>query len=117
MEYSVVLPGPKDSSCGHLDRVLYPEWFCRGELEYIVDELGNYGTRCKKCNEIRMFCDNEPEFCPNCKVDFMGWAIPQEDWHCFGARFGSRKFLVYDIDKDETVAYRCPDCQHEWDRE
>jgi hypothetical protein len=76
---------------------------------------------------------SEHGYCPNCKVDLDGGSI----WEHFYKETGSeseatriasgygatkekgqwgREIGIYDWDKDRTVAWRCPDCNHEWAR-
>ena len=71
--------------------------------------------------------------CPNCNSNLEGGLIYQtflEQGHSpeqaldyakgYGAtategRWG-REIGIYDIDLDRTVAWRCPDCNHQWPR-
>jgi len=72
--------------------------------------------------------------CPSCGVDLDGgsiWETGLERYggseeeadkyaECYGAtrtkgRWG-RQIGIYDFDKDRTVMWRCPDCNHEWER-
>lgn len=46
------------------------------------------------------------DHCPSCDYDFTR-GMP--------AGF-SRAIGLYDRDRDKTVAWRCPDCGHEWKR-
>lgn len=69
--------------------------------------------------------------CPACKADMNGGSI----WQHFYDRHGSeakadriaamygatrsfgrwgRALAIYSRERDRTVAYRCPDCGHEW---
>lgn len=115
VDLKIVLPGPKDSSCLETDYSKeVRDWCCRGELEYVRDTEGHYGTRCKKCEHVRQFQDNTTECCPFCSADFKGWDIPQESWHLYGARCGSRKIGIYSRELDRTIGYRCPDCKTDW---
>ena len=71
--------------------------------------------------------------CPNCKVDLDGGSI----WEHFFKEYGDEKKAdeaaelygatrekgqwgraigLYDRDKDRTVAWKCPDCEHVWER-
>lgn len=71
--------------------------------------------------------------CPACKADLNGGSI----WEHFFKETGSeaeadriaelygatrtsgqwgRQIGLYDMDKDRTVAWKCPDCGHEWAR-
>lgn len=72
--------------------------------------------------------------CPNCGVGLRGELIfdvgmrfhpmnrerALEYAECFGATetegWFKREIAIYDRDRDRTVAYRCPDCGHEWNR-
>jgi len=73
------------------------------------------------------------DFCPNCGVGLQGGLIfdvgmrkygnrkdALEYAECYGATetegWFKREIAVYDRAKDRTVAYRCPDCGHEWNR-
>lgn len=60
---------------------------------------------------------NSKESCPLCGADLQGEPIPEESQHLFGATHFSRKIGVYDINRDRTVAYHCPDCKGEWSRD
>lgn len=101
--------------CTHFEDVGRRVVFCHGPVD-VVERGGRYLTRCRACTEERQFHDNDPECCPSCGVDFQGAAIPEEHWHLFGARHGSRKIGIYDLGRDRTVAWHCPDCKHEWGR-
>jgi len=81
-----------------------------------------------------MMAKNDHGNCPHCGVDLNGpwiWRHFYEKYdskeeadrvaEMYGAdryngRFG-RCIALYDRDRDETVAYACPDCNHTWDRE
>ena len=74
--------------------------------------------------------------CPACKSDLTGDPIPEKyrvhkddcaeqkarfegRCYCFpygDATHGSRRIGIYDRGRDRTVAWRCPDCGHQWDR-
>jgi len=57
--------------------------------------------------------DNENRFCPQCGADWQAEPIPEADRQHFGSHTHfSRRIAVYDLDRDITVAYRCPDCGH-----
>lgn len=47
-----------------------------------------------------------PERCPACESDLRK-AEPEK---------GLRIIGIYDRNADRTVAWRCPDCGHEWER-
>lgn len=69
--------------------------------------------------------------CPACKADLNGELIWETLRHRLGdmeatrvaqsfygatrteGRWG-RQIAIYDQERDRTVAYRCPDCNHEW---
>jgi hypothetical protein len=76
---------------------------------------------------------NEHGHCPNCNVDLNGGSI----WDHFYKKTGDekeadrsaemygatrehgqwgREIGIYDMERDITAAWRCPDCQHEWKR-
>lgn len=56
-----------------------------------------------------------PSECPSCKSLLRYTAIVQ---HPTGAKKEtfSRAIGIYSIQTDRTVAYKCPDCDHEWPR-
>lgn len=56
------------------------------------------------------------ENCPNCDAQFQGAPIPEEQQHLFNATHFSRKRGIYDMGKDRTVEWECPDCGHRWSR-
>jgi hypothetical protein len=77
---------------------------------------------------------NEHGYCPNCGMDFDGGlifdtfikqydgdeenALETASW--YGAtkttgRWGY-KIAIYSMEEDRTVQWRCPDCEHTWDR-
>lgn len=77
---------------------------------------------------------NEPKHCPNCNADLNGGSI----WEYFYRKTNSeteadktakaygadrtqgnwgRAIGIYDMDLDRTVAWKCPDCNHQWGRE
>ncbi len=76
---------------------------------------------------------SEHGHCPNCNTDLDGGLIFQtfmekyndrakalETAEMYGAtettgQWG-RAIALYDINKDRTVAYKCPDCNHQWER-
>ena len=76
---------------------------------------------------------NEHGHCPNCNANLDGGSI----WETFFQLTGSEKeadrktemyganrekgrwgrtIALYDRDKDRTVAWKCPDCGHAWER-
>lgn len=55
--------------------------------------------------------------CPLCRADLTGSPIPKEDQELFGgATHFSLKISIYDLSRDRTTHYRCPDCGGEWER-
>lgn len=54
----------------------------------------------------RWFEYRQPRRCPNCNTDLRAAGGPPL----------KREIAIYDRDLDRTVAYRCPDCLHEWSR-
>ncbi len=76
----------------------------------------------------------DTDFCPSCGVSLVGGLIFEtglrkygnrkdalEYAECYGASETQgewkREIAIYDRDLDRTVAYRCPDCGHIWDRD
>lgn len=58
-----------------------------------------------------------PTECPECKADFKGPPIPEDQRHLFGKYENfSRVINVYDQRLDRGVAWRCPDCGHAWQK-
>lgn len=57
-------------------------------------------------------------YCPSCKVDLRGEPIPEKDRKYYPKEdpYFYRVIGIYDMDKDRTTAWRCPDCNHEWAR-
>lgn len=62
----------------------------------------------------------KPDFCPHCKANLQGPAIPQQyidqGYYAPGETHYSRRIGIYDTTKDMTVGYRCPDCDGYWSR-
>ena len=73
-------------------------------------------------------------YCPKCNADLEGDLIYEYFLKEYGDEekalatadlYGATKTTgrwgkeigIYDFDKDQTVAYRCPECDHEWSRE
>lgn len=53
--------------------------------------------------------------CPNCGANLVGDLIPEKDRWLFGnATNFNRTIGVYDVHKDCTVRWKCPDCGYEW---
>lgn len=74
---------------------------------------------------------SEHGHCPKCGVNLDGGSIWEHFFEITGneeeadeqaAWYGAtrhkgqwgRKIGIYDRDKDRTVAWQCPDCEHEW---
>lgn len=58
-----------------------------------------------------------PDRCPSCGVSLIGDTIPAGIRHLYGGATRFRREIgIYDRGLDRTVAYRCPDCGHEWPR-
>jgi len=76
---------------------------------------------------------NEHGYCPNCNADLDAGSIWETFYQLTGSeeeadrkaemyganrekgRWG-RTIALYDRDKDRTVAWKCPDCGHIWER-
>ncbi len=56
-----------------------------------------------------------PESCPQCKQSLLGKPIPENQQESFGATHFSR--VIGLSNRDSVYAWKCPDCQHEWDRD
>lgn len=76
---------------------------------------------------------SEHGHCSNCGVDLDGGSIwetglkmhgTEERADEYAAAYGAtrtkgqwgREIGIYDMGKDRTVAWQCPDCKHEWQR-
>lgn len=58
-----------------------------------------------------------PYECPLCQSDLTSDPIPEEWLDAYGgATHYSRVMGLYSLERDRTIAYRCPDCNGEWDR-
>ncbi len=74
-----------------------------------------------------------PNECPECKVSLVGELVYEhflrikknetealEIAKQYGATktagYFNRAISIYDRNKDRTVAFSCPDCNHRWDR-
>lgn len=56
-------------------------------------------------------------YCIACGADFLGERIPEENRaHYVVDEHFSRRMGVYCLDRDRTVAWKCPDCGHRVDR-
>lgn len=62
----------------------------------------------------------EHDNCPKCGVSFIGELIPEESREFFGGSTNFRREIGIDGGRagiyDGIVAWRCPDCDHEWAR-
>jgi ribosomal protein L37AE/L43A len=76
---------------------------------------------------------NEHGYCPNCGMDFDGGLIWDTGLEMYGSeeeadeyakaygatrttgRWGKRIGL-YDVERDMTTRWMCPECKHEWPR-
>lgn len=59
-----------------------------------------------------------PDQCPHCKADLVGEPIPLPLLHNYGgSTHYMRTIAIYDRDRDRTVAWKCPDCGYEWERQ
>lgn len=55
--------------------------------------------------------------CPKCETSWQGKSIPQKSQESYGgAKWFSRVIGIYSLDRDCTIAWRCPDCGTTWDR-
>lgn len=59
------------------------------------------------------FRDNADQ-CPHCGAQLQGDPIPLDQRELYGATHFSRKISIYDMGRDMTVSWRCPDCNGEW---
>lgn len=58
-----------------------------------------------------------PTTCPSCRIDFRGKEIPPADRRSYGHETHfSRVIGIYSDEADATIAWKCPDCGHEWPR-
>ena len=77
--------------------------------------------------------ENEHGYCPKCNLNLDGENIwdyfnkikaSEEDADKAAALYGAtrekgcfgKEIGIYSYDEDRTVAYRCPECNHEWKR-
>lgn len=80
-----------------------------------------------------MLKSNENGYCPNCDADFDGGSIyetglkfhgSEEKALEYAAAYGAtkekgqwgRQISIYCMERDRTVSWKCPDCDHEWSR-
>ena len=62
---------------------------------------------------------DETKTCPSCGSDWVDWAhpIPEKSRENYGGKTHfMRQIGIYDIDRDRTRAYQCPDCKEEFPR-
>lgn len=76
---------------------------------------------------------NEHGYCPNCNADLDGGSIwehfykesgSEDEATRIAAMYGAtrergqwgRATAIYDMEKDRTVQWECPECKHRWDR-
>ncbi|GGA91549.1 hypothetical protein [Ornithinibacillus halotolerans] len=57
------------------------------------------------------------EKCPHCNASLQGDPIPEDEQKHYRATHFTRKIGMYDLEKDRTMKWKCPDCNWEWDRE
>lgn len=57
-------------------------------------------------------------YCPACGSDLRGEPVPEKSREDYGGITHFRRVIaVYSWEQDRTVAWRCPDCDHEEKRE
>lgn len=57
------------------------------------------------------------EGCPKCKVSWIGTPIPHASREHYGGNTHfKREVGIYDMNRDMTVAWECPDCKTRFDR-
>ena len=58
-------------------------------------------------------------YCPHCGSDQRGDAIPEAYLQMFAHTDGHyyRTIGIYDMERDMTVEWKCPDCDGRWTRE
>ena len=58
----------------------------------------------------------EYEYCPKCKISLRGDEIPKENRHYYNGRTHYSKVIgIYSLEKDRTIKWKCPDCNHIWE--
>ena len=58
-----------------------------------------------------------PDTFPNCHANLQGDEIPEDAREHYGGKTHYRRTIaIYNAQEDRTVAWRCPDCGHEWER-
>lgn len=63
----------------------------------------------------RLYTKDMPLYCPHCGSDLVYHALVKYPDRMRAEKF-SRAIGIYDLRQDRTVAYRCPDCEEEWER-
>lgn len=59
-----------------------------------------------------------PAHCPSCGESLIGPEIPPELREHYGGQTRyTRVIALYDVDRDRTTQWACPDCGHRWPRE
>lgn len=54
---------------------------------------------------------DEPHNCPHCGVSLLASLIPEKHLDSYGkSRWYKREIGQYDMVKDRTIGYKCPDC-------
>jgi len=83
--------------------------------------------------EEHIMSDNEHGYCPNCNMDFDGGLIWNTGLEMYGTEeraddyaeaYGAtrttgkwgKRIGIYDMERDMTTHWRCPECKHEWKR-
>lgn len=57
------------------------------------------------------------EKCPECGTTWIDKPIPEQYWENYSPPyFYSRVIGCYDRDLDRTAYWKCPDCEHHFDR-
>lgn len=57
------------------------------------------------------------ERCPKCGTNWLAERIPEKDRESYGGATHFRRVIaLYDLERDTTVAWKCPDCGEEFPR-
>jgi DNA-directed RNA polymerase subunit RPC12/RpoP len=60
----------------------------------------------------------ESEKCPYCKSNLIAGEIPEKDKYLYGGgKYFYRTIAISSLELDRTIAFRCPDCGAEDERE
>ena len=54
--------------------------------------------------------------CPECGANWVAGEMTEEQKEVYAGTFFSRLIGIYDMDRDRTVAWECPDCKTRWPR-